>query len=99
MEDFNTSTLPHRKYYNLEFYHQEKAARARKKGHSMVRSGDEAAIGVVPGQSTDAFTRAVDSVGSQVCGQCLLQLVFSPASSSPSGFGGAHASLVPACHS
>ena len=36
VEDFNTSTLPHRKFYNLEFYHREKAARARKKGHSEV---------------------------------------------------------------
>ena len=36
VEDFNTSTLPHRKFYNLEFYHQEKAARARKKGQSVV---------------------------------------------------------------
>jgi len=34
VEDFNTSTLPHRKFYNLEFYHREKAAKARKKGHS-----------------------------------------------------------------
>ena len=38
VEDFNTSTLPHRKFYNLEFYHQERAARARKKGQSVVPS-------------------------------------------------------------
>lgn len=37
VEDFNTSTLPHRKYYNLEFYEQERAAKARKKGVPVVR--------------------------------------------------------------
>ena len=36
VEDFNTSTLPHRKYYNLEFYEQERAAKARKKGVPVV---------------------------------------------------------------
>jgi len=32
MEDFNTATLPHRKYYNLDKYHAEKQAKAEKKG-------------------------------------------------------------------
>ena len=44
VEDFNTSTLPHRKFYNLEFYHREKAARARKKGHSVVRTQSAARL-------------------------------------------------------
>eukprot|EP00798_Chlamydomonas_sp_ICE-L_P013139 gene13140-3462_t len=34
MEDFNTGTMPHRKYYNLEVYQREKEARAAKKGRT-----------------------------------------------------------------
>ena len=37
VEDFNTSTLPHRKYYNLEFYEQERTAKARRTGKPLVR--------------------------------------------------------------
>ena len=32
MEDYNTGTLPHRKYYDLMAYAREKALRAAKKG-------------------------------------------------------------------
>ena len=35
-EDFNTATLPHKKYYNLAEYQQKKAARAAKHGSSDV---------------------------------------------------------------
>ena len=38
MEDFNTITLPHRKFYNLAFYEQERAAKAAKKGKPVVRT-------------------------------------------------------------
>ena len=38
MEDFNTSTLPHRKFYNLAFYEQQRAAKAAKKGKPVVRT-------------------------------------------------------------
>ena len=32
MEDYNTATLPHKKYYNLERHHAKEAARAAKHG-------------------------------------------------------------------
>ncbi|KAK9824690.1 hypothetical protein WJX72_012426 [[Myrmecia] bisecta] len=32
MEDFNTGTLPHKKYYNLDVYEAQQAAKAAKKG-------------------------------------------------------------------
>ena len=32
MEDYNTATLPHRKYYDLEAYEREKAMKAARKG-------------------------------------------------------------------
>ena len=37
MEDFNTSTLPHKKYYDLDAYERRRAAKAAKKGPSAVR--------------------------------------------------------------
>ena len=67
MEDFNTSTLPHRKYYNLEFYHQEKAARARKKGQSVVCTPAAAQLGLplLLAQPSDA--RTLTQVGRLGC--------------------------------
>lgn len=32
IEDYNTGTLPHKKYYNLESYHKYKEAKAAAKG-------------------------------------------------------------------
>jgi hypothetical protein len=32
LQDFNTCTLPHAKYYDLEAYENKKAAKAAKKG-------------------------------------------------------------------
>jgi hypothetical protein len=32
LQDYNTCTLPHTKYYDLEAYEKKKAARAAKKG-------------------------------------------------------------------
>ena len=32
MEEFNTATLPHKKYYNLEVYERERAMKAAKRG-------------------------------------------------------------------
>ena len=32
LQDFNTCTLPHTKYYDLDAYEKKKAARAAKKG-------------------------------------------------------------------
>ncbi len=37
MEDFNTGTLPHRKYYNVDAYEAEKAAKAAKRQKPLVR--------------------------------------------------------------
>jgi hypothetical protein len=37
MEDFNTGTLPHKKYYNLDLYEQRRAEKAAKKGRPQVR--------------------------------------------------------------
>lgn len=37
MEDFNTGTLPHRKYYNLELYERRRAEKAAKKNKPLVR--------------------------------------------------------------
>ena len=37
MEDFNTGTLPHKKYYDLDAYERRRAAKAAKKGPSAVR--------------------------------------------------------------
>jgi hypothetical protein len=37
MEDFNTGTLPHRKYYNLEVYERRRAEKAAKKKKPLVR--------------------------------------------------------------
>ena len=37
MEDFNTGTLPHKKYYDLDVYERRRAAKAAKKGPSAVR--------------------------------------------------------------
>lgn len=34
MEDFNTGTLPHKKYYDLDAYARQKALQAAKKGRS-----------------------------------------------------------------
>ena len=34
MEDFNTGTLPHKKYYDLDAYARQKALKAAKKGRS-----------------------------------------------------------------
>ena len=34
MEDYNTGTLPHRKYYDLMAYAQQQAVKAAKKGKS-----------------------------------------------------------------
>lgn len=39
MEDFNTGTLPHKKYYDLDEYARQKALKAAKKGKSAVVSG------------------------------------------------------------
>ena len=36
MEDFNTGTLPHKKYYDLDAYERRRAAKAAKKGPSAV---------------------------------------------------------------
>lgn len=38
MEDFNTGTLPHKKYYDLDEYARQKALKAAKKGKSAVVS-------------------------------------------------------------
>lgn len=32
MEDFNTATLPHKKYYDAQAYHNRKMAKAARKG-------------------------------------------------------------------
>ena len=32
MEEFNTATLPHKKFYNLEVYERERAMKAAKRG-------------------------------------------------------------------
>lgn len=37
MEDFNTGTLPNKKYYDLDAYERRRAAKAAKKGPSAVR--------------------------------------------------------------
>lgn len=36
MEDFNTGTLPHKKYYDLDAYERRRAVKAAKKGPSAV---------------------------------------------------------------
>ena len=38
MEDYNTGTLPHKKYYDLDAYARQKALKAAKKGKSAVVS-------------------------------------------------------------
>jgi hypothetical protein len=35
-EDYNTGTLPHRKYYDMDAYEARKAAKAAKKGRPVV---------------------------------------------------------------
>jgi hypothetical protein len=39
MEDYNTATLPHRKYYDLELYERQRAAKAARKGIANVVRG------------------------------------------------------------
>jgi hypothetical protein len=36
MEDFNTGTLPHRKYYNLELYERRRVEKAAKRNKPLV---------------------------------------------------------------
>ena len=36
MEDYNTGTLAHRKYYDLELYERQRAAKAARKGVDLV---------------------------------------------------------------
>lgn len=36
MEEYNTASLPHKKYYNLELYEKQQAARAARKGITLV---------------------------------------------------------------
>ena len=40
MEDFNTGTLPHKKYYDLDVYERRRAAKAAKRGPAAVRPCD-----------------------------------------------------------
>ena len=40
MEDFNTGTLPHKKYYDLDVYERRRAAKAAKRGPAAVRPRD-----------------------------------------------------------
>jgi hypothetical protein len=52
MEDFNTGTLPHKKYYDLDAYERRRAAKAASKGAAAVRPPEAAAcalwLGAVP---------------------------------------------------
>lgn len=36
MEDYNTGTLPHKKYYDLDLYERKRALKAAKKGATLV---------------------------------------------------------------
>ncbi|KAG2500043.1 hypothetical protein HYH03_002323 [Edaphochlamys debaryana] len=44
MEDYNTGTLPHRKYYDLEAYERAKAAKAAAKGAKAAAKGGKKAV-------------------------------------------------------
>ena len=37
MEDYNTATLPHKKYYDLDVYERKRIMKAAKKGKTLVR--------------------------------------------------------------
>lgn len=38
MEDYNTGTLPHKKYYDLDLYEKKRALKAAKSGKNLVRA-------------------------------------------------------------
>lgn len=63
MEDYNTSTLPHRKYYDLMAYAQQQAIKAAKKGKA---AGVRAHLNTVA--SGSAWT-SVNSASPQTSGQ------------------------------
>ena len=54
MEDYNTGTLPHRKYYDLMAYAQQQAMKAAKKGRT---AGVRGHVNIVPSKSFSAHLR------------------------------------------
>lgn len=52
VEDFNTGTLPHRKYYNLELYERRRAEKAAKKNKPLVRAFDLLLLHNLPMRAT-----------------------------------------------
>ena len=40
MEDYNTATLPHKKFYDLDLYERRRLVKAAKKGKTMVCASD-----------------------------------------------------------
>ena len=38
MEDYNTATLPHKKFYDLDLYERRRLLKAAKKGKTLVRA-------------------------------------------------------------
>ena len=61
MEDYNTGTLPHRKYYDLMIYAQQQAMKAAKKGKT---AGVRAHLHAVP-SANSADSRVLVLMGAQ----------------------------------
>ncbi len=40
MEDYNTATLPHKKFYDLDLYERRRLVKAAKKGKTLVCASD-----------------------------------------------------------
>ncbi|KAF5842617.1 hypothetical protein DUNSADRAFT_6086 [Dunaliella salina] len=64
MEDYNTGTMPHRKYYNLEIYEREKAAKRGGKMTANVRK----AMGVLDDEEALRRQRADAATDAGGCG-------------------------------